>query len=272
MVFLRQRLMSAKGGFRAAVLANTGMPLRFCQPLSGEKSRTFPHPANPCLQSCHPARGYAARRGSQAGSALSVREGREPSPEGPAENGLPPATRGKRQGIGQTLSFHARTARRMCLCGTQGGWVWRMRRHRPPGWQQSGRGKPLSVHNVLKVRSCAAKNRNGPSRKPAADIHRHRPLQRDRSRRQKPLNGALKGATYTHFYEAASSAPSDASKTHGRRFRRVDVPACDHHCTVDFSFNGFTATLQVPATPRLSPQFQEKADDRSQDPCRAFSR
>jgi len=41
------------------------------------------------------------------------------------------------------------------------------------------------------------------------DHPRPLPLQRDRSRGQKPLNGALKGATYKQSVEAASSAPSD---------------------------------------------------------------
>ena len=35
------------------------------------------------------------------------------------------------------------------------------------------------------------------------------PLQRDWSRGQKPLNGALKGATYIPFHEATSSTPSE---------------------------------------------------------------
>jgi hypothetical protein len=155
--------------------------------------------------------GYAARRGSRAGSALAVREGRAPSPQGPAENGLPPATRGKRQGIGPPLSFHA----------PNGAPDVPVRHTRGPGLADASASsagmaavrkgvKLLSVGKDLKARSCTAKNRNGPSRKPAADIHGLRPLQRDRSRRQKPLNGALKGVTYTKPYEAASSAPSDA--------------------------------------------------------------
>jgi hypothetical protein len=57
-------------------------------------TRHFPRPANPCLLSSHPAEGYAARRGSRAGSALVMREGRAPSSQGSAENGLPPAIRG----------------------------------------------------------------------------------------------------------------------------------------------------------------------------------
>ena len=52
-------------------------------------------------------RGYTARRCSEAGSALWVREGRKPSSKGSAENGLPPATRGKRRDIGPTLRFTA---------------------------------------------------------------------------------------------------------------------------------------------------------------------
>jgi hypothetical protein len=173
--------------------------------------QNFPHPAKPCLQSCHPAKGYAARRGSRAGSALVVREGRAPSPQGPAENGLPPATRGKRQGIGPTPVVSRPKRRAGCACAAHkgagsGGCVGIVRRD----GSSPERRQTLSVGKVLKARSCTAKNRNGPSRKPAADIHGLRPLQRDRSRRQKPLNGALRGVTYTNSYEAAPSAPSNA--------------------------------------------------------------
>jgi len=55
---------------------------------------TFSPPRKSGLHSSHPAEGYAARRGSQAGSALVMREGRAPSSQGSAENGLPPAIRG----------------------------------------------------------------------------------------------------------------------------------------------------------------------------------
>jgi hypothetical protein len=112
--------MTEKGG---APRWQRGRLPRLLQVISRYLPRNRPHPANPCLQSSPSRHGYAARRGSQAGSALSVREGRVPSSKGPAENGLPPATRGKWRGIGPTPSFTLRTARRMCLCGTQGGWT-----------------------------------------------------------------------------------------------------------------------------------------------------
>jgi hypothetical protein len=187
------------------------MPDGISQLFSGRKRSSCPHPANPCLQSFHPAQGYAARRGSRAGSALVVREGRAPSPQGPAENGLPPATRGKRQRH-RTSPVVSRPERRAgCACAAHkgagsGGCVGIVRRD----GSSPERRQTLSAGKDLKARSCTAKNRNGPSRKPAADIHGSRPLQRDRSRRQKPLNGALRGVTYTKPYEAAPSAPSDA--------------------------------------------------------------
>ena len=57
----------------------------------------FPHPQKPCLQSCHPVTdrlsGVAARRGRRFGWRKDVRR----HPEGSAETGLPPATRGKRR-------------------------------------------------------------------------------------------------------------------------------------------------------------------------------
>jgi hypothetical protein len=115
------------------------------------------------------------------------------------------------------------------------------------------RHQTLSARKGLKARSCTAKNRNGPSRKPAADIHGSQPLQRGRSRRQKPLNGALRGATYTKPYEAAPSAPSDALTNPRAKFSPRGCRRTHHRWKVDFLHNGFTATLQVPAPMCLRP-------------------
>ena len=68
----------------------------------GEKKNRillFPHPPKPCLQSCHPVAdrlsGVAARRGRRFGGRKDVRR----HPEGSAETGLPPATRGQAAGL-----------------------------------------------------------------------------------------------------------------------------------------------------------------------------
>ena len=50
--------------------------------------------------------------------------------------------------------------------------------------------RPSSPWSAMRMQK-----RRCPFRKPAANIHRSRPLQRDWSRGQKPLNGVLKGAT-----------------------------------------------------------------------------
>jgi hypothetical protein len=90
----------------------------------GEKKNRilpFPHPPKPCLQSCHPVAdrlsGVAARRGRRFGGRKDVRR----HPEGSAETGLPPATRGKRRACRTDPAVFTPTGRRMCLCGTQGG-------------------------------------------------------------------------------------------------------------------------------------------------------
>jgi len=60
--------------------------------------------------------GYTGRRAGETGSALVVKGRREPSPSGSVENGLPPATRGKRQGFrtGLPLLMPERRVGRAC--------------------------------------------------------------------------------------------------------------------------------------------------------------
>jgi hypothetical protein len=137
-------------------------------------------------------RGYTARRCSEAGSALVVREGRKPSSRGRAENGLPPATRGKRQGIGRTLSFHTPNGApdvpvRHTRGPGSGGCVGIVRRD-----DRSPEGEPFRPvrHGVR------PDDKTGRPIPETGEGHRRpRLLQRDRSRGHKPLNGALKGAT-----------------------------------------------------------------------------
>jgi len=102
----------------------------------------FPRPANPCLQSPHPVTdtlpGVAARRGWR------VVWGRDARPHAPGLRKMVSLRRhGGSNGVSdRSRRFMPQTARRMCLCGTQGGRDWRMRRHRPPGGTQAGRPKP----------------------------------------------------------------------------------------------------------------------------------
>ncbi len=95
------------------------------------------------MPTIHPSRhGYTVRRGSEAGSARGLGKRRKTPRTGPAENGLPPATWGKRWGVGPTLSFHApdgapdvpvRHTRRPGLADASAS---------SAGWKHAGRPKP----------------------------------------------------------------------------------------------------------------------------------
>jgi len=168
---LHQTVRQETPPFTPSSLFRTARHRRRCfspSPLScRENTRPFSPPHEP-VPTIPPSRhGYTARRCSEAGSARGGRGRRRTSRTGPAENGLPPATRGKREGVGPALSLMPRTARRACLCGTQGGRRWRMRRHRPPGWTPSGR-KPLP--SVSPWSAARMQKRKGPCRKPARII------------------------------------------------------------------------------------------------------
>ena len=157
----------------------------------GEKKNRilpFPHPPKPCLQSCHPVAdrlsGVAARRGRRFGWRKDVRR----HPEGSAETGLPPATREKRR-----------------ACRTD------------PAVFQPNRAPDVPVRHARRRASIAWRLRGFPRfarcrwRRPACP--QSPPSQRDRSRRQKPPNGAPEGVTTTTITEAASGAPSDQPMT-----------------------------------------------------------
>jgi hypothetical protein len=139
--------------------------------ISQQNSASFSPPASSMPTIPHPALGYTARRCGEAGSARGVRERRETSCTGPAENGLPPATRGKRRDIGPILPFQPRTARRACLCGTQGGGtggcvgIVRRDGNRPGGGN--------TFRRIAKVCATDVK-RPCPARKPVVNIHQSR--------------------------------------------------------------------------------------------------
>ena len=143
-----------------------------------------PHPPNPCLQSCHPVAdrlsGVAARRGRRFGGRKDVRR----HPEGSAETGLPPATRGKRR-----------------ACRTD------------PAVFQPNRAPDVPVRHARRRASIARRLRGYPRfarrrwRQPACP--QSPPSQRDRSRRQKPPNGAPEGVTLNYSKRGTTGAPSD---------------------------------------------------------------
>ncbi len=65
-----------------------------------------PSPPTKLVPTISPFRhGYTGRRAGEAEPVPVVKGRREPSPSGSAENGLPPATRGKRQGFGPACRF-----------------------------------------------------------------------------------------------------------------------------------------------------------------------
>ena len=136
----------------------------------GEKKNrilSFPHPPKPCLQSCHPVAdrlsGVAARRGRRFGGRKDVRR----HPEGLAETGLPPATRGKRRACRTDPAVFTPTGRRMCLCGTQGGGrASRGVRGVFPGSRNAGGGhQPVHNPRLRREIEVAGKNRRTGRRK-----------------------------------------------------------------------------------------------------------
>ncbi len=135
--------------------------------LPGKTPPPFPRPPNLCLQSPHPAtdtlQGVAARRGRRGAG------GEDAEPLAPGLRKMVPLRRhgGSGRASDQPFRFTPRTARRACLCGTQGGRRRRMRRHRPPGWVPSGR-KPLP--SVSPWSAGRMQKRKGPCRKPASNI------------------------------------------------------------------------------------------------------
>jgi hypothetical protein len=129
----------------------------------------FPRLINPCLQSSHPVadtlQGVAARRARRR---VWGKDAKSHAP------GLRKVVSLRRHGGSDGISdrscrFAPRTARRMCLCGIQGGWIWRMRRHRLPGWNAPG-----EPHALPSGRHGARPDvkTGGPFRKPAGTIVR----------------------------------------------------------------------------------------------------
>ena len=155
----------------SSLLSSSGLtrgPKPHRTPSLPEKTHAhFPRPPNLCLQSPHPAtdtlQGVAARRGRRGA------EGEDAEPLAPGSRKMVPLRRheGSGRASEQPFRFTPRTARRACLCGTQGGRRWRMRRHRPPGWTPSGR---KLLPSVSPWRARRMQKRKGPCRKPASNI------------------------------------------------------------------------------------------------------
>ena len=138
-------------------------------PQGEKKCRTacFPHPQKPCLQSPHPVAdrlsGVAARRGRRFGWRKDVRR----HPEGLAETGLPPATRGKRRACrtdpavfqpNRAPDVPVRHARRRASI------AWRLRVF--PGSHDAGGGdQPVHNPRLRREIEVAGKNRRTGRRK-----------------------------------------------------------------------------------------------------------
>ena len=161
--------------------------------------------------------GYTVRRDSEAGSARGLGRRRRTPCIGPAENGLPPATWGKRRGVGPILPLHApdgapdvpvRHTRRPGLAdasaSSAGMETRRKAKNLPPGSPR--RAVPVSNGDAL------------PGNRRAHP--RSRPLQRDPSRGQKPLNGAPDGVIL-QISDAAPPAPCPMFFDKPRAKRRV---------------------------------------------------
>ncbi len=140
--------------------------------------------------------------------------------------------------------FMPRTARRACLCGTQGGRDWRMRRHRPPEWK-GPEGDPFRPHRL----ACAAGD-NGPDRSGNRRQTSTVPVLAEgpKSRAQTAERGAERCHVLT-FKRGSFSAPSEMPVE--PRMLAVAGGFCmalqagSGKKAIDFSSNGFTATLQI---------------------------
>jgi hypothetical protein len=119
-------------------------------------------PTMPLIPPSDTPQGVAARRGRRGAW------GDDAKPHAP---GLRKMVSLRRHGGNGGMSdrscrFMPRTARRACLCGTQGDGDWRMRRHRPPAWRKAGRWR----HLPRSAKACAPDvKRHCPFRKPAKD-------------------------------------------------------------------------------------------------------
>ncbi len=174
--------------------------------------------------------GYTARRCGEAGSALLAGDGRKPSPRGLAENGLPPATRGKRRGVGPGPPLHASNGASgvpvrhtrgpgvMDASASSAGAAFSRERRQNPFRPGRAQGEPARCAKPDKTRPG---NRRRTFLRPA---FAERPKSRAKT--------AERGAERRHIHSsdtAASSAPSEARCPHpGVFFARGKANACPH--------------------------------------------
>jgi hypothetical protein len=121
----------------------------------------------------------------------------------------------------RSCRFMPRTARRACLCGTQGGWVWRMRRHRPPGWKQSGKAEP-----PFRPPSPSSAVADAETEMPIPETGGQHPpdpaFAEGPGSRAKTAERGAERCHHKHFSRGSFSAPSEGSlKPHGREIRCV---------------------------------------------------
>ena len=96
----------------------------------------------------------------------------------------------------QPFRFTPRTARRMCLCGTQGDRNRRDASASSAGTERSGKAKAFSSTAAI---GAAGTNDGETDRKPANPIPCPGPCRETGVAEHKPLNGALKGARLNYF-------------------------------------------------------------------------
>ena len=187
-------------------------------PLPGKTPPPFPRPPNLCLQSPHPAtdtlQGVAARR-SRRGAG-----GEDAEPLAPGLRKMVPSGDTGEAAGHRTNPFASRPERRAgraCAAhkgAGDGGCVGIVRRdgYRPEG--------------APSVRFAMERGADAKTERPMPETGEQHPgllpLQRDPSRGQKPLNGALKGATYKPFSRGSFQRPVRCSLTSHGRSRRVD--------------------------------------------------
>ena len=138
-----------------------------------------------------PRHGYTARRRGEAGSAIAIRERRKPASEWPAENGLPPATRGKRRASNRAFRFTSeRRAGRACAAHKGAGMA-------DASALSAGMGSSGEVRLSVRRRQDARlrmkkRNRSSPGNRQKRSSG---PALAERPRsRAKPLNGARKAS------------------------------------------------------------------------------
>jgi hypothetical protein len=165
--------------------------------ISQQNSASFSPPAS-SMPTIPPSRSRIHRKALRRGGVGAGREGKTRNLMHRAcGKWSPSGDTGKWRDVGPILPFHAPNGAPGVPVRHTRGRNWRMRRHRPPGWKQAGwferTARPYRQGVRYGCQTAMPLPETGGQHPPFP------PLQRDRSRGQKPLNGALKGASYIPF-------------------------------------------------------------------------